>query len=123
MDEHLVLYFAVEKGTELIHLTQDGRCLQRRDRESVPVPSEQIRFERQERISREYDRAFVDGGDASALNLDLLRRRLLRWPLLSRSAKPPATPHRHPRLLFLVGRACRPRSQRQSHYRNSPTNA
>lgn len=74
MDGRLVLYFAVEKGTEFIHLTQDGRCLQRRDRESVPVPSEQIRFERQERISREYDRAFVDGGDASVLNLDLLRR-------------------------------------------------
>lgn len=74
IDGHVVLYFAVDKGTAYIHLTQDGRCLQRRDRESVPVPSEQIRFERQERLSREYDRQFVDGGDASVLDLAMIER-------------------------------------------------
>lgn len=74
INEKRILYFAVEKGTELIHLTQDGRCLQRRDRESVPVPSEQIRFERQERVSREYDRAFLDEADPQALDLQVLNR-------------------------------------------------
>jgi ATP-dependent DNA helicase RecG len=70
----MVLYFSVEKGTALIHLTSDGRCMQRRDRESAPVPTEQIRFERQERLSREYDRAFVDGGDPSRLDLDAVEQ-------------------------------------------------
>lgn len=72
LDGKKVLYFSVEKGTSVVHLTQDGRCLQRKDRESVPVPSEMINFERQERLSREYDRGFVDGADATALNEDTL---------------------------------------------------
>lgn len=74
LDGKVVIYFGVEKGTAYIHLTQDGRCLQRRDRESIPVPSEQIRFERQERVSREYDRSYVDGGDAAALDIPALER-------------------------------------------------
>ncbi|HEV7774160.1 MAG TPA: ATP-binding protein [Conexibacter sp.] len=74
LDGKLVLYFSVEKGTAVIHLTSDGRCMQRRDRESVPVPTEQIRFERQERLSREYDRAFVDGGDPGVLDLQTVER-------------------------------------------------
>jgi ATP-dependent DNA helicase RecG len=74
LDGAKVLYFSVEKGTEFIHLTNDGRCLQRRDRETVPVPSEQIRFERQERLSREYDRQYVDGGDPSVLDLEAVER-------------------------------------------------
>jgi ATP-dependent DNA helicase RecG len=74
LDGKKILYFAVEKGTAFIHLTNDGRCLQRRDRESVPVPSEEIRFERQERLSREYDRAFIDGGDPAVLDLEAVER-------------------------------------------------
>lgn len=74
IDGKLVLYFSIVKGTSFIHLTNDGRCMQRRDRESVPVSSEQIRFERQERLSREYDRAFVDGGDPSVLDLEAVER-------------------------------------------------
>jgi ATP-dependent DNA helicase RecG len=74
VDDKLVLYFAVDKGTAVIHLTNDGRCLQRRDRESVPVPSEQIRFERQERLSREYDRAYIDGGEPGSLDLETVER-------------------------------------------------
>lgn len=68
LDGRSVLYFSVEKGTSYVHLTQDGRCLQRKDRESVPVASEVVKFERQERLSREYDRGFVDGADATALD-------------------------------------------------------
>lgn len=72
IDGKVVLYFSVEKGTSVVHLTQDGRCLQRKDRESVPVPSEMINFERQERLSREYDRGFIDGADATALDDETL---------------------------------------------------
>ncbi|MGW7214316.1 ATP-binding protein [Streptomyces collinus] len=61
IDGKLVLLFAVDKGTHFVHQTADGKCLQRRDRESIPVSGKQIEFERQERISREYDRTFVDG--------------------------------------------------------------
>ncbi|GAA1011391.1 hypothetical protein Aple_059430 [Acrocarpospora pleiomorpha] len=74
LDGKKILYFSVEKGTEYVYLTSDGRCLQRRDRESIPVPSERISFERQERLSREYDRAFIDGGDANTLDLEAIER-------------------------------------------------
>lgn len=69
-----VLGFVVSKGTRLVHLTSDGRCIQRRDRETVPVSSEQIKFERQDQLSREFDRQFVDGADISALNLEFLEK-------------------------------------------------
>jgi len=67
-----VLYFQVSKSTEQVHLTSDGRCLQRFDRENRPVPPERIQYSRQEQHSREYDRAFVDGANQSALDLDIL---------------------------------------------------
>jgi ATP-dependent DNA helicase RecG len=73
-DGTLVLYFSIEKSAARIHLTSDGRCLQRRDTESVPVPTESILFERQERLSREYDREFIDGGDPSVLDLEAVAR-------------------------------------------------
>jgi ATP-dependent DNA helicase RecG len=69
-----VLYFAVEKSTKYVHLTSDGRCLQRRDRATVPVSSEQLQFERQEQVSREYDRHFVDGALPIHLDLDVIKR-------------------------------------------------
>lgn len=68
-----ILYFSVPKSTEYIHITSDGRCLQRRDLESVPVAAEAIQFDRRERQSREYDRVFVDGVSADDLDLDLVR--------------------------------------------------
>src|SRR5258707_2475023 len=58
-----ILFFSVEKSTERIHLTADGRCLQRRDRANIPTPVEHIVFERQERRSREYDRDYVDDAE------------------------------------------------------------
>lgn len=67
-NEKLLLYFSVPKGTDLIHLTSTGRCLQRKDRESVPIATESIRFNRTEIISREYDRAFVDAADIGDLD-------------------------------------------------------
>ncbi len=69
-----VLIFDVQKGTGFVHLTSDGRCLQRRDSDTIPVSSEQIRFERHEQISREYDRQWVDGATVADLRDDLLQR-------------------------------------------------
>ena len=74
IEDKTVLVFEVAKGTRYIHLTSDGRCLQRRDTETVPVSSEQIRFERHEQLSREYDRQWVDGATVSDLSNDLLER-------------------------------------------------
>lgn len=73
LHEHQVLYFSVKKGTELIHLTSDGRCLQRRDLASIPMASERIQFDRDESRSRAYDRSFVEGPQVNALDLDLIR--------------------------------------------------
>lgn len=73
IDGHTILYFSVQKGTEFVHLTSDGRCLQRKDLSSVPVTAESIIFDRRERMSREYDRGFVDGASVDDLDLDLVR--------------------------------------------------
>lgn len=74
IDGKLVLFFAVEKGATHIHLTSDGRCLQRRDRENAPTAVERIEFERQEQRSRQYDREYVDAAAVRDLNLDLLNK-------------------------------------------------
>lgn len=73
IDGKVVLYFSVPKSVEFVHITSDGRCLQRRDLESAPVPTEAIQLDRRERRSREYDRQFVDGVSADDLDLDLVR--------------------------------------------------
>jgi ATP-dependent DNA helicase RecG len=67
-----VAYFSVEKGSRYVHLTSKGECFQRKDRESVPTASEHIRFLREEEISREYDRQFVDLASVSDLDLQLV---------------------------------------------------
>lgn len=71
--ESLVLYFSVAKGSQFVHLTSDGRCLQRFDTESRPVASESIRYSREEQRSREYDREYVDGASVLALDSEMLR--------------------------------------------------
>jgi len=71
-NEHSILYFSVHKSTTHVHLTSDGRCLQRRDLETVPIPPEQILLDRKEKLSREYDRTYVDGATIADLNQDLL---------------------------------------------------
>ena len=67
-----VAYFSVEKGSKYVHLTSKGECFQRKDRESVPTSSESIRFEREEQISREFDRHFVDLASISDLDFTLI---------------------------------------------------
>lgn len=70
---HAVLYFHVPKGTDYVHLTADGRCLRRADRESVPVSAESITHTRLEERSRAYDRSFSWGAASiSDLDLDLI---------------------------------------------------
>jgi len=68
-DRKSLLYFSVPKGSDSVYLTSDGRCLVRRDLESVPAASEQIQFSRAEIASREYDRAFVDGAKVTDLDI------------------------------------------------------
>ena len=68
MSGHQVLYFSTPKSTSYIHLTSDGRCVQRRDLETVPIPAEEILFDRKERESREYDREFIDGATTNHLD-------------------------------------------------------
>ncbi len=67
-----VAYFSVEKGAKYVHLTSKGECFQRKDRESVPTASEQIRFAREEEVSREYDRQFVELANVNDLDITLV---------------------------------------------------
>lgn len=73
LDDKDVLYFSTSKSTTTIHQTSLGRCVQRRDLETVPISLEEIIFTRQERLSREYDRQFVMGAQADALDLDMVK--------------------------------------------------
>ena len=68
-----VLYFAVAKGTRHVHHTSQGRCLQRKDRDSLSIASETVAISRAEQASREYDRHFVDGATVEHLDLRLVR--------------------------------------------------
>ena len=69
MEGKIILFFSVAKGTTEIYQLRDGRCMRRKDKSTVPVTFNQIKFERQEIASREYDRQFVDG--ATVLDLDI----------------------------------------------------
>lgn len=72
MNDKKILYFSVTKGTNYVYITSDGKCLQRKDLESVPIPPEEIKLSRQEQTSREYDRQFVDSASLSDLDIDLV---------------------------------------------------
>ena len=67
-----VIYLSVSKSSLGVRLTSDGRCLQRLDRENRPVAVEKIVAVREETLSREFDRAFVDGISTADLDVDLL---------------------------------------------------
>ena len=72
--DHKVIYFSVSKGSDYVHLTSKGECFQRKDKESVPTASEKIIFERNEKVSREYDRAFVDIAKITDLDHELINQ-------------------------------------------------
>ena len=68
-----VLYFSIPKGLEYVYVTSDGKCLKRKDLESIPISPDSIHIEREEIISREYDRAFIDNAKITDLDNDLLQ--------------------------------------------------
>jgi ATP-dependent DNA helicase RecG len=68
-----LLYFSIPKSQKGIHLTSDGKCLQRKDLESVPVAPKHIELDRQETKSREYDREYVDGASMGDLSADMVQ--------------------------------------------------
>jgi ATP-dependent DNA helicase RecG len=68
-----ILYFAVDKSTTGIHQTADGRCLQRNDRETRPVSVSRLQFERQEQMSREYDRQYIEHATVADLDTSLIQ--------------------------------------------------
>ena len=72
LDGHSVLYFSIQKSTSHIHQTSDGRCVQRSDLETVPIPAEELLLSRLERKSREYDREYVDGATVNDLARELV---------------------------------------------------
>ncbi|MBD2151841.1 putative DNA binding domain-containing protein [Pseudanabaena sp. FACHB-1277] len=73
LENKIVLFFSVDKGSVEIYQLPDGRCVRRKDKNTEPVKFEQIKFERQEVKSRQYDRQFVDGATVNDLDLSLLR--------------------------------------------------
>lgn len=73
MDNRLLLFFAVAKGSTEIFQLVDGRCVRRKDKSTMPVAMSQLQFERQEVRSREYDRQFVDGATVHDLDLALVK--------------------------------------------------
>ncbi len=70
--EKKIAYFSVEKGSKFVHQTSKGECFQRKDRESVPTALESIKFLREEEISREYDRQFIEIAGISDLDINLI---------------------------------------------------
>lgn len=71
-NEKKIAYFSVEKGAKFVHQTSKGECFQRKDRESVPTALESIKFSREEEISREYDRQFIEIAGISDLDINLI---------------------------------------------------
>lgn len=67
-----IVYFQTPKSSETIHLTSEGLCVQRRDRESVPIAPNDITFERNEQISRQFDREFAHNASVNDLDLKLV---------------------------------------------------
>lgn len=73
IDNKIILYFSVNKGTTMIYQLPDGRCVRRKDKSTMPASVDQIQFERQEIKSREFDSQFVDGASVTDLDLKLLQ--------------------------------------------------
>lgn len=72
LDGKTILFFSVSKGSTTIYQLSDGRCVQRKDKETIPISFTNIQFERQEVRSREWDRQFVDGALAADLDTNLI---------------------------------------------------
>lgn len=73
LDNKIILYFSVNKGSTMIYQLPDGRCVRRKDKSTIPASVDQIQFERQEIKSREFDSQFVDGANVTDLDMKLLQ--------------------------------------------------
>lgn len=73
IEEKTLLFFSVAKGTTEIYQLPDGRCVRRKDKNTMPETVKRILFDRQEVKSREYDRAFVDGAVVSDLDIQFIQ--------------------------------------------------
>jgi ATP-dependent DNA helicase RecG len=73
VNDKTVLYLGIPKGLDYIYLTSDGRCLKRRDRDTIPVSSELISSRRLEDASRDWERKIAYGATVDDLNLDILK--------------------------------------------------
>ena len=73
LDNKIILYFSVNKGTTMIYQLPDGRCVRRKDKSTMPASVNQIQFERQEIKFEEYDSQFVDGALVTDLDIKLLQ--------------------------------------------------
>lgn len=73
IDDKNILFFAVSKGVDQIYQLPDGRCVRRRDKQTLPELVDNISFERKEKLSRSYDREFVEGATTADLDIDLIR--------------------------------------------------
>lgn len=69
-----IVYFSVDKGSKYVHQTSKGGCYKREDRESVPSAVDRIHFEREEAISRQYDREFEDLATITDLDNELVTK-------------------------------------------------
>lgn len=68
-----ILFFQVDKGVTEVYQLPDGRVVIRKDKRTVPANIKHLHFSRQESISREYDRQFVDGATVNDLDLPLIQ--------------------------------------------------
>jgi len=74
IDEKLVLFFQVDKGSTEIYQLRDGRVMRCNEkRQTVPANVKQLQFDQQEIKSREYDRHFVDGATVADLDIPLIQ--------------------------------------------------
>lgn len=73
IDGQKILFFQVEKGSTEIYQLRDGRALTRKDKRTIPVKISRLQFERQEVLSREYDRQFADGASIQDLDIGLIQ--------------------------------------------------
>jgi len=73
LDNKVILFFSVVKGTTKIYQLSDGTCKKRKGKATEPVSFHEIEFERKEVKSREYDRQFVDGASINDLDSSLLQ--------------------------------------------------
>ncbi|MCW5921499.1 MAG: putative DNA binding domain-containing protein [Saprospiraceae bacterium] len=73
IQDETVLFFQVEKGATEIYQLRDGRAVIRKDKRTVPAKISRLQFERQEVLSREYDRQFVDGATINDLDIPLIQ--------------------------------------------------